>query len=85
MEKMIDMMDGMMGGGWIAMLLGLFLILILIAALIWGVVYFTRRTGESGNGPEHGRERSADILKERYARVDIDREEFEERRRALQA
>ncbi len=82
---MMDMMDNMMGSGWIAMLIGFLLILILIAAIALGVVFFARRMGEGGGPRNRGGDGSVDILRQGYARGEIDREEFEERRRALHA
>lgn len=82
---MMEMMNNMMGGGWIAMLLGFLVILILIAAVVFGVVYLARRMGEGGDQRDRGGDGSVDILRERYARGEIDRDEFEERRRHLHA
>ncbi len=83
MKGMMDMINNMMGGGWIAVLLGFLLTLVIIAAIVFGVVYIARKTGESSDHRVRDRDRSVDILRERYARGEIDREEFEERRRAL--
>ena len=60
------------GGMWIFWIL-------IIVALVWFITFATRRdSGSSGN------EKSAqDILKERYARGEIDREEFEQIRKDL--
>jgi len=60
------------GGMWIFWIL-------IIVTLVWVVTFATRRdSGSSGN------EKSAqDILKERYARGEIDREEFEQKRKDL--
>ena len=64
------------GGG----MMWIFWILIIIA-LVWFVAFATRR--ESGS-PRN--EKSAqDILKERYARGEIEREEFEQKRKDLNA
>ena len=62
-----------MGLGWI-------LILIAIVAVVWVLM----RAAPAGG--TWTRERSAlDILKERYARGEIDREEFEQKKRDLEA
>jgi len=62
-----------MGFGWI---FGLFVLIL----LIWLVV----RTINSSNRPSPHEIKSAiDILKERYARGEIDKEEFEEKYKGL--
>ncbi len=81
---MSDMMNNMMGGGWLAMLFGILLILVVIAAIVIAAVYFVSRAGDRGReGSRSGRDGGLDILRKRFARGEIDRDEFEERRRAL--
>jgi putative membrane protein len=79
----------MWGGGWFGMILGpLFFILVLLA-LIVGIAAVVRWIGMPGHAQHTvhhappGRT-PLDILKERYARGEIDKEEFEERRRVLE-
>jgi len=62
------------GGGF----MGLFWILI-IGLVIWLVVGMFRRDGDSQQP-----KRPLDILKERYARGEIDKQEFDQRRRDLE-
>jgi putative membrane protein len=78
----------MLGGGWYGMIFGpLFMILVLVA-VIAGVGLVGRWFGLPWYGaqPPHqappGRA-PLDILKERFARGEIDKEEYEERRRVL--
>jgi putative membrane protein len=78
----------MWGGGWYGMILGpLFMILVLVA-VIAGVGLVGRWFGMPWYGaqpPHHvppGRA-PLDILKERFARGEIDKDEYEERRRVL--
>ena len=73
-------------GGWSGMFLGPFMMIIFIAVAVVVVVLLVRWLG----GPGHDRhappppgKAPVDILKERFARGEIDKEEFEERRRVL--
>ena len=71
------------GGGW--MFLGLLMMIAFIAAIVAVVVLLFRWLGESqGAAPPTPPGRNPlDILKERFAQGEIDKEEFEERRRVL--
>ena len=78
----------MWDGGWYGMIFGpVFMILILAATIAIGVV-LVRWLGGPWYGPQpmhhaiSGRT-PLDILKERFARGEIDKDEFEERRRVL--
>lgn len=78
----------MWGGGWYGMFLGpLFMVLVLVA-VIAGVGLVGRWFGMPWYGPQpphHALPGRAplDILKERFARGEIDKDEYEERRRVL--
>lgn len=75
---------GWWGGGWEGMFFGpLFMLLVLVAVVV-AVVLLVRRPGGSWQGttPPTGRT-SLDILKERFARGEIDKADYEERRRVL--
>jgi putative membrane protein len=64
-----------MGGwGWLW-----FALIVLVIVLL--VVWITRRLGPEGS--RGGGDEALRILEERFARGEIDREEFEERRRTL--
>ena len=67
------------GGGWIALLFMIFWWAIVIAVIVGLVRWF------SGNHTwRHGHGKSAlDVLKERYAKGEIDKKEFEEKKRDL--
>lgn len=76
------------GGGWFAMILGPLFMVITLAALIAVAILLARwLTGpahSAGPSPPTPPARTPlDILKERYARGEIDKEEFQERRRVL--
>ncbi len=72
------------GGSW--MFFGPLMMIVFIAAIVAVVVLMVRWLGGSGHGtaahPPPSRT-PLDILKERFARGEIDKEEFEERRRTL--
>lgn len=74
------------GGGWFGMFLGPLMMILFIALAAVVVVLVVRWLGGGGHAgaapPPAGRT-SLDILKERFARGEIDAEEFEARRRLL--
>ena len=76
------------GYGWAHMLFGTLMMILFVGGIIVLVVLAIRWLSGSGHlgggGPQpRGGTTALDILKERYARGEIDREEFEERRRVL--
>ena len=77
----------MWGYGWFHMLFGSFMMIVFIGGIIVLVVLAARWLGGLGHGggtpPAPSAKTPLDILKERYARGEIDRQEFEERRRVL--
>ncbi len=66
-------------GGWF---FGPLMMIFVIALTVVAVVLVLRLIG-SGSSIGSSPDRSLDILKERFARGEIDKTEFEERRRAL--
>lgn len=68
-------------GGWL-MLIGM---VIFWGLIIWGIVALVRRTSAPGGwGSEHQHSESAvEILKKRYAKGEIGKEEFEEKKKTL--
>jgi putative membrane protein len=77
------MMDGGMDGGMWTWLLGSILFLVVLAAVVVGVIFVVRSQWTRG-ATESSPGRALEILKERYARGEIDRQEYEERRRVLE-
>ncbi|MGO4558144.1 SHOCT domain-containing protein [Mesorhizobium sp. 2RAF21] len=76
------------GGAWYAMIFGPLFMIVFLAVLVAGAVLLVRGPGGSWSGPmsPHRSVTSRaplDILRERFARGEIDKEEFEERRRVL--
>lgn len=71
------------GGGWPGMIFGpLFMILVLAAVIALAVIFVRWFAGSSSYHGPHART-PLDILKERFARGEIDKQEYEERRRTL--
>lgn len=75
-------MGGMMrAGGWM-MYLWSVITLLIFAALIIGGVLMVRAIWKRADKPAQ-KQRAVDVLRDRYARGEIDSEEFDERRRVL--
>ena len=71
------------GGGWF----GMIIMTVFWVLLIIGVIYLVKRLATSNRGRgffPSGGSRALDILKERYARGEIDQKEFEEKKQALE-
>jgi putative membrane protein len=77
----------MWGGGWSGWFFGPIMMIVFIAIAVVVIVLLVRWLGGPGHGapPHHlsPGKTPLDILKERFARGEIDKEEFEERRRLL--
>lgn len=71
-------------GGWSGMILGPLLMILVPLVLVVAVLIALRRFGPPSAGPSSAPPQSPlDILKERFARGEIDKGEYEERRRIL--
>ena len=91
-EKPWNQMNPMMAGdggvgmfsgfGGIGMIFGLLFWVLVIAALFAGVKWLFVKTSSSTGEAQKSRE-AVEILKERYARGEIDKKEFEERLNAI--
>lgn len=75
----------MWGGGWLGWIFGPLMMFLVIGGIIAAIVFLARSMGghaHSAHGPLF-RPGPLDILKERFARGEIDKEEYEDRRRVL--
>lgn len=79
------------GMGWGRGLLAFLFVLLVLAAVAWFAVAFSRRSGHNyhglahaGNAPSPQPSDALKILNERFARGEIDAEEFTQRRDLLQ-
>ncbi len=78
------------GYGYWGMILGTLITIIVLVGLVWLIVWAVRRT--SGSGPntyyssgDAGRPQTArEILDQRYARGEIDREQYEQMKQDLE-
>ncbi len=73
---------GHMGRGWGFMMFGSLMMVLVVAAIVAMVVVVVRWIGGQGQA-QRGAKAALDILRERFARGEIDAAEFEERRRIL--
>lgn len=75
-------------GEWMSWMMWVFMMvawIVVVAAVVGGILLVVRAVRGDGGDSDAGRSRSRalDILEERYARGEIDSDEFNERRRAL--
>ena len=78
----------MWGGGWYGMIFGPLMMIVVIAAIVVVVVLLVRWLGGPGTGagpasPAGSETRALDVLKERFARGEIDADEYQERKRII--
>ncbi|MCP8882413.1 SHOCT domain-containing protein [Devosia sp. XJ19-1] len=75
---------GWWGGGWDGMFFGPLFMLLIVVAVVAAIAHLVRRPVGSWQGTPQAPGRTAlDILKERFARGEIDKADYEERRRVL--
>lgn len=75
-------MHNWMMNGW-GMGFGLIFWLLVLALLVAGVVWFVRSQADVGIRSQQRRSVGLDVLEERYARGEIDREEYLQKKRDL--
>ncbi len=75
----------MWGGGWAHWIFGPVMMILFIALIVAVVVLIVRWLGGMGGGATQAAKPKAalDILEQRFARGEIDKEEFEQRRQTL--
>ncbi len=74
---------GMMGWGWLAMVIAFLVMLAVIAAVIVGVVWLVRALGGSTR-PSTERETPMEILRRRMAAGEISNDEYERMKQMLE-
>ncbi len=63
---------------------GFIFMILFWALIIWGVIYLIRNASNQSNSPST-RKDALEILKERYAKGEINKKEFEEKKKDLQS
>ncbi len=80
-----DMMWGSNQWGGFGMVLGPIFMILIVVGIVAGAIYLSRHFGAAGaDGSSHAaHDRALALLKERYAKGEIDSEEFAERKKLL--
>lgn len=76
----------MMGGwGWMGMVFNLLILILIVAALIMAIRWVLQggRSREGNDTRQGSSGRAMEVLKERYARGEIDKDEFEQKKKDL--
>jgi putative membrane protein len=69
--------------GWGGMIFGPIMMIVFIALIVAAVVLVIRWTGLGGSAVAGGAKKARHILDERFARGEIDKDDYEERKRVL--
>lgn len=80
----MDMAVGCIGGMWGMGLFGLLLVAGLVG-IVLAIVYAARRSGRADAGPDASGDGALATLRERFARGELDSEEYARRHRLLEA
>ncbi len=76
--------DHMMWGNWVmGPMMMLFMIVVMVVVVVIAMKFFG--VGSSGGGDRSARDNAFAILNERFAKGEIDKAEYEERKKALNA
>ncbi|PKN61718.1 MAG: electron transporter RnfE [Deltaproteobacteria bacterium HGW-Deltaproteobacteria-15] len=71
------------GMGWFGGIFMLIFWILVIIGLVFLIKWLVQNTRAGSSSPRSESSRALDILKERYARGEIDKQEFEEKKRDL--
>ncbi len=69
--------------GWGGMIFGPIMMVVIIAVIVGAVILVFRWTGLGGSAVAGGANKARHILDERFARGEIDKDDYEERKRVL--
>jgi putative membrane protein len=69
--------------GWGGMIIGPIMMIVFIALIVGAVVLVVRWTGLGGSALAGGSNKARNMLDERFARGEIDKDDYEERKRVL--
>jgi putative membrane protein len=72
------------GMGWLFMALWWILIIVVVAVLIRWLMHYSDNTGRHWHKKDMREETPLEILKKRYAAGEIDKQEFEEKKKDLE-
>lgn len=78
-----NMMGGYYGGmGWIGLVLGIIFLIVIIVGIILLIVWIVKRTTNSAIEPKTDI-KALEVLKERYAKGEISKEQYEDIKKDL--
>jgi putative membrane protein len=75
--------DHMNGTDWVAMGLMMTFWVVLLLVVVWAIAQWARSPDRSNGQPQAEKKSARDILDERYARGEIDKDEYQDRRHTL--